>query len=219
MRLRVAGGTIVGPEGRVEADVLCEDGAIAAILAPGEAADADEQVDARGLLVFPGFIDPHVHGRDPGITDKEDFSGATAGALAGGLTTIFDMPNAAPPVTDAAVFADRAAHHEAVAHVDFGLWGQALGRENLADLAGMVEAGAVGIKLFWGYALDRASGRLLYTAADAVADADIVQPPDVGGVFEIIEAVGAAGGLFSAHCEENGVVQAATAALPNGVQD
>jgi dihydroorotase len=212
MRLIVEGGTVVSPRGRVRADVLCEDGVIAAVLAPGRAVDADVHVDAGGLLVFPGFIDPHVHTRDPGITDKEDFAGATAGALASGVTTIFDMPNAAPPVTDAGVFAARAAHHEAVAAVDFGLWGQALGDENLADLGGLVDAGAVGIKLFWGYALDRASGRLVYTSADA-QDADVVAPPDVGGVYRIVAAVAQAGGLFSAHCEESGVLAAAAAAL------
>lgn len=218
MRLHVSGGTLVTASGTQEADLLCADGRIAAFLRPGEAVSADERLDARGLLVFPGFVDPHVHGRDPGITDKEDFEHATAGALASGLTTIFDMPNAAPPVTDAGVLEERARHHAAVASVDFGLWGQALGEENLADLPGMVEAGAVGIKLFWGYSLDRDSGRLVYTQTDAASDA-IVPPPEVGGVFEIVRAVGAAGGLFSAHCEESGVLAASAAALPDGIRE
>jgi dihydroorotase len=219
MKLLVAGGTVVTPEGRREQDVLCEDGRIAALLEPGDAAaaSADERLDASGLLVFPGFIDPHVHSRDPGITEKEDFAHSTLGALCSGLTTIFDMPNAAPPVTDAAIFADRAQHHEAVASVDFGLWGQAIGSENLADLAGIVEAGAIGIKLFWGYALDRTSGRLVYTEAD-LAGSDVIPPPDIGGVYEIVQQVAAAGGLFSAHCEESRILAAAAAALPNGVQ-
>ncbi|HEY8583316.1 MAG TPA: dihydroorotase family protein, partial [Capillimicrobium sp.] len=101
-RLLIAGGTVVTAAGSTAADVLCEDGRIAALLEPGQQVAADERLDASGLLVFPGFIDPHVHSRDPGITEKEDFAHSTLGALAGGLTTIFDMPNSAPPVADVA---------------------------------------------------------------------------------------------------------------------
>lgn len=216
MRLHITGGTLVTAAGTTRADVLCEEGRIAAVLEPGQAVASDERLDASGLLVFPGFIDPHVHSRDPGITTKETFAGSTAGALASGLTTIFEMPNAVPPVTDAAVFEQRAAEHAQVAAVDFGLWGQAVGEENLDDLGGLVEAGAVGIKLFWGYALDRATKRLVYTYADASPD-EVIQPPEVGGVYEIMRRVAAAGGLFSAHCEERGVLAAAEAALPNGI--
>jgi allantoinase len=215
VRLLVTGGTLVTGAGMLEGDVLSEDGRIAAILERGVSVAADERVDADGLLVFPGFLDPHVHSRDPGITAKEDFAHCTEGALAGGLTTLFEMPNAVPPVTTAAIFEERARQHEQVASVDFGLWGQAIGAENLDDLAGLVEAGAVGVKLFWGYALDRATKRLVYTYADG--GGDVIPPPDVGGVYEIIARVGAAGGLFSAHCEESNVVRAAEAALPNGI--
>ncbi|MDW5598144.1 dihydroorotase family protein [Conexibacter stalactiti] len=216
MRLHITGGTLVTGAGAAPADLLCEDGRIAALLEPGQAVAADERLDASGLLVFPGFIDPHVHSRDPGITEKETFANSTAGALAGGLTTIFEMPNAVPPVTDAALFERRAREHGAVASVDFGLWGQALGEENLDDLGGIVEAGAVGIKLFWGYALDRATKRLVYTYADASPD-EVIQPPKVGGVYAIVQRVAAAGGLFSAHCEERGVLAAAEATLPHGI--
>lgn len=216
-RLHVAGGTVVTPEGRFAADVVAEDGRIVAIQEPGRPTDADERLDARGLLVFPGFIDPHVHSRDPGITAKEDFAHATTAALAGGLTTIFEMPNAVPPVTTGAIFDQRVAEHEAVAAVDFGLWGQAIGDENLDDLADLVGRGAVGIKLFWGYALDRETKRLVYTAGDT-DPADVIQPPDIGGVRRIVERIADAGGLFSAHCEEAGIIAAAEAALPNGIQ-
>ena len=136
MRLLVTGGTLVTGAGTLDADVLCEDGRIAAILERGAAVPADERLDAAGLLVFPGFIDPHVHSRDPGITSKEDFAHSTAGALAGGLTTLFEMPNAVPPVTTAEIFEQRAREHAQVASVDFGLWGQAIGAENLDDLGG-----------------------------------------------------------------------------------
>jgi allantoinase len=66
--LVIRGGTVVTPSFRIRADVSCDDGRIVAIAAAGEAFGAEEEIDATGLLVFPGFIDPHVHSRDPGLT-------------------------------------------------------------------------------------------------------------------------------------------------------
>src|SRR5207244_2761322 len=124
VRLRLRGGTLVTSHGQFAADVVCADGSIVQI---GEADDqaVDEEIDARGLLVFCGFIDPHVHSRDPGLTHKEDFAHSTRAAAAGGVTTLLEMPNAIPPVSNAAIFEDRAAQHGRVASVDFGLWGVA----------------------------------------------------------------------------------------------
>src|SRR6266581_5117385 len=126
MRIRIANGTLVTSRGTVRGDVTCRDGTIEQVGQPGEES-VDEHIDAHGLLVFPGFIDPHVHSRDPGLTHKEDFAHSTRAAAAGGVTTICEMPNAIPPVSSAAIFEARAAHHGAVASVDFGLWGIALG--------------------------------------------------------------------------------------------
>ena len=108
-----------------------------------------------GCWCFPASIDPHVHSRDPGLTHKEDFAHSTRAAAAGGVTTILEMPNVVPPVTSAAIFEERALHHGRVASVDFGLWGLALGPENLHEIEGLFTAGAVAVKLFWGYALHR----------------------------------------------------------------
>ena len=60
----------------------------------------DEEVDASGLLVLPGGIDPHVHFDDPGYTHREDFYHGTCAAASGGITTVIDMPcTSVPPVT------------------------------------------------------------------------------------------------------------------------
>src|ERR1051326_5112802 len=134
MKLVVRSGTIVTPAGRFGADVVCVDGRIAAIEAEASRAGVDDEVDASGLLVFPGFIDPHVHSRDPGLTHKEDFAHSTRAAAAGGVTTILEMPNVVPPVTSAAIYEERAEQHGRVASVDFGLWGLALGPENLHEI-------------------------------------------------------------------------------------
>src|SRR5258707_714258 len=72
MRLKIRNGTLITTRGQTRADVVCADGRIERIGDPSIDA-VDEEIDARGLLVFPGFIDPHVHSRDPGLTHKEDF--------------------------------------------------------------------------------------------------------------------------------------------------
>src|SRR5438874_10439195 len=145
MRLKIANGTLVTSRGSRRADVVCRDGTIEHI-GDAEGESVDDEIDAHGLLVFPGFIDPHVHSRDPGLTHKEDFAHSTRAAAAGGVTTLLEMPNAIPPVSNAAIFEDRAAQHGRVASVDFGLWGLALGTENLAEIGGLFEAGGVGGK-------------------------------------------------------------------------
>jgi len=196
MYVKVRGGTIVRPEGLERADVLCRDGVIAEV-GQDIRAEAEEEIDASGQLVFPGFIDPHVHSRDPGLREKETFEHMTAAAAAGGVTTVFEMPNVVPPLSSEALLDDRIPYLERQAHVDFGLWGIALGTENLPELAKLIERGVVGIKLFWGYAFSRETGRMLYTTADE-ASGDLLRPPDNGGVLEIFDAVARSGGLLAA---------------------
>jgi allantoinase len=215
MRVRIANGTLITPRGAGRWDVVCRDGTIERVGGP-DRLPVDEEIDATGLLVFPGFIDPHVHSRDPGLTHKEDFAHSTCAAAAGGVTTLLEMPNAIPPVTSAALFEERAAQHGRVAFVDFGLWGLALGAENLADIGGLFEAGAVAVKLFWGYALDRRTRALVYNVASEAAE-NLIQPPNNGDVLALCQAVARAGGLLGAHCEDRSVIDAAERSLGHPV--
>jgi dihydroorotase (multifunctional complex type) len=97
---RVAGGTVVTPTGSVQADVLIAHGKVAGLVSHDfELGESVPTIDATGKVVLPGMIDVHVHTREPGYTHKEDIFTTTQQAAAGGVTTIFGMPNLDPPTT------------------------------------------------------------------------------------------------------------------------
>src|SRR5437868_10992096 len=74
------------------------------------------------LLRLPGLIDAHVHLREPGYEHKEDFYSGTVAALAGGVTTVLDMPNTQPPTATPALLQDKAQRAAAKAVCDVGLF-------------------------------------------------------------------------------------------------
>src|SRR5437660_7651835 len=89
------------PAARIDApmDILLRDGQVAEVAPPGKIkGSADEKFDARGLIIAPGFIDLHVHLREPGQNYKETIASGTAAAAAGGFTSVCMMPNTAPVV-------------------------------------------------------------------------------------------------------------------------
>jgi dihydroorotase len=90
---------VIDPVARLDApmDVLLKDGQVAEVAAPGKIRGrAGETLDARGLIVAPGFIDLHVHLREPGQSYKETIASGTAAAAAGGFTSVCCMPNTTP---------------------------------------------------------------------------------------------------------------------------
>lgn len=97
--LLIHGGRVIDPAAQVDApmDVLVRDGQVAEIALPNKIRfGADEKIDARGLIVAPGFIDLHVHLREPGQAYKETIASGTASAAAGGFTSVCCMPNTTP---------------------------------------------------------------------------------------------------------------------------
>lgn len=120
IELRIAGGDVMTPGGRIPADVLVDRGRIAGVVSPGvEVSDVGRTVDAAGRLVLPGMVDPHVHTREPGFTHKEDIETTTLQAAAGGVTTIFGMPNLNPATTSAEVLDEVLALYAAKSIVDY----------------------------------------------------------------------------------------------------
>lgn len=90
MSLVIKDGTVFLGDKFERKDVLVEGGRISAV---GTGLEGDERIRAEGMLVVPGLIDPHVHLREPGDEYKEDFGSGSKAAIAGGYTTVFDMPN------------------------------------------------------------------------------------------------------------------------------
>jgi dihydropyrimidinase/allantoinase len=145
--LLITGGTVVTAEGRLAATIAVRDGSIAGILGPGERPAARQHLDATGLHVLPGAIDPHVHTRHPGHPGREDFESGTRAAAAGGVTTLLEMPISKIAVNSGDAVRRRVAEMQPQAVVDFGLYGGA-GQESLDDIAGQADAGVVAFKTF-----------------------------------------------------------------------
>jgi dihydroorotase len=97
--LLIRGGRVIDSVARVDdiMDVLLRDGQVAEILPPNKhRGEADEKIEARGLIVAPGFIDLHAHLREPGQGYKETIASGTAAAATGGFTSVCCMPNTTP---------------------------------------------------------------------------------------------------------------------------
>src|SRR5882672_10718521 len=142
-------GTVVNQDGEGVRDIAIANGRIAAIGGLGQASAA-EIIDCRGLHILPGVIDTQVHFRDPGLTHKEDLESGSRGAVLGGVTAVFEMPNTDPTTISAQALADKvmSGHHRM--HCDFAFF---IGgtRENTHELP-MIERlpGCAGVKVFMG---------------------------------------------------------------------
>lgn len=145
MLLLIKNGTVINPGDKTEvkADVLTEDGIIKKI-APEQTVKADKTIDAAGCFVMPGFIDLHVHLRDPGQEEKETIETGCKAAARGGFTTIVAMPNTKPAVDNADVvnYVQNKAKDVGMVHVlQAGAVTKGQRGKELSDIDSMVEAG------------------------------------------------------------------------------
>jgi dihydroorotase len=143
--LLIRNGTLVTSKGRVRADLGVKNGRIASVGA--DLGPAEQEVDVGSLHVLPGLVDVHVHFREPGMEYKEDFSSGSQAAAAGGVTTVFDMPNTDPPTWNGELLRQKRERVSEKSYVDFGLYGVIL-QDNEDDLADLAAEGAMGFKLF-----------------------------------------------------------------------
>src|ERR1700689_2739905 len=148
--LLIKGGQLIDPAAKINApmDLLLRDGRVAEVALPNKVrGSADEKFDARGLIVAPGFIDLHVHLREPGQSYKETIASGTAAAAAGGFTSVCTMPNTAPVVdTDEWVGWLRDPERGAVVNVfPIAAATRSSRGATLTDFAALQRAGAVAV--------------------------------------------------------------------------
>ncbi|HRW13549.1 MAG TPA: dihydroorotase [Syntrophomonas sp.] len=149
MKLLIKGGRVIDPANEINdvLDVLIEDGRIKTVDRNIKAADA-ETIDATGKLVCPGFIDMHVHLREPGFEYKEDIASGTRAAAAGGFTTVCCMPNTDPVIDNAAVASfvrERARKSGVVNVLPIGTISKGQEGKELSEMAELMEAGCVAV--------------------------------------------------------------------------
>ncbi len=145
--LVVKDGRIYTPNGFFDGSVVVDGGKIQSLTKSGLTPDADRVLNAGGNLVLPGMIDMHVHFRDPGFTDREDFQSGTRAAAAGGVTAVADMPNTVPSVTSIEALREKVEIADGKALIDFALIAGA-GELSADTLVGLAEGGVVGFKTF-----------------------------------------------------------------------
>lgn len=147
--LLVRGGVAVTPAGVAAADIGISGGRIAGIGDLGRA-DAAATIDAAGLHVLPGVIDTQVHFREPGSEHKEDLATGTRGAVLGGVTAVFEMPNTNPSTLTAAQLDDKLARAAGRAWCEHAFFIGAAA-DNAAELGRLERLpGCCGVKVFMG---------------------------------------------------------------------
>lgn len=188
--LLIKNGILVSSRGSLRSDVLIRDGRIARV---GEALQegADEVLNASGLHVLPGVLDPQVHFREPGLTWKEDLRTGSMAAAAGGVTSFFDMPNNNPAITTRALMEEKKASAASKSVVNYNFFIGAT-PDNLEELNAV--SNVCGIKIFMG----SSTGSLL-----------VDREEDLERIF--------AGGsrLIAVHAEDNGIIEENKRRIPN----
>ncbi len=172
------GGIVIGDDGRIEALVEAD-------VRP----DAETVIDAGGRLLFPGFIDAHVHMRDPGYPHKETFATGTMAAACGGVTTVMCMPNTDPPTDSAEGIEAMRAAGEGASLVDFTIQAGVM-RENIADMPALWDMGVTSFEAL-------------------LSDAPASMLLDSDGLIRAARAVAACGGVMGVYTGDPALVEAA----------
>ena len=175
-----------------DGDILVKDGRIAAIATIGgelATVPAERTINLSGLTVLPGIVDSHVHFRDPGRPDREDFFTGSRAAAAGGVTTFCEMPLAVPPPNNLANLHNRITLGEERSVTDFAMFGAA-GYDNRDAFSQLVDAGVIAFKTF-----------LHPAPAGREAEFDGLTVGDDGQLYQMLAAGASSGGRFYFHCE------------------
>jgi dihydroorotase len=181
--LLIRGGRVIDPASGHDAiaDVAIKDGLIAAIGKNLSRSDVAREIDAKGSIVAPGLIDPHVHLREPGQEHKETISTGALAAVVGGFTTVCCMPNTQPAIDSPEIveFVHARGRAANLARV-FAVAAATRGRkgEELTEIELLAASGAVGIS----------------------DDGDCI--PTAGMMSRVLSATAATGLVFMQHCQD-----------------
>ena len=151
----------------------------------------DEIIDIKDNYILPGFIDPHVHFRDPGLTQKEDFKTGSLSAANGGFTTIIDMPNTLPKTNTYESLKEKIEIGKSKSVVNFEL--QA-GHSSLEEMEKMVELNPISFKVFMDLESDESLEEIFSNLGK------LKQTTDYNG-------------LVAVHCEKQTIIKAETEKL------
>ena len=147
--LLITGGTLINEGKKSHDDVLIRNGRIESIAPSISAPPQSKVIDANGKLILPGLIDDQVHFREPGLTHKACIHTESMAAVAGGVTTYFEMPNVSPPTLDMERIEQKCAiaNRDSLANYAFFLGAS---NENLENVKSAETSKIAGIKVFMG---------------------------------------------------------------------
>lgn len=169
-----------------------KDGIITAI--SKEKLEAEKIIDARGKMVLPGTVDPHVHIRAPGHDERETFESGSKDAALGGVTTIIEMPFASPPPHSPEIVKNRMNVADKEVVVDIAFYGAA-GTDYLDDVIPCSKSGIVAFKTFLHEALPGRAKEFIGLTA-----------PNTGDQYELMEKIAQTGVMIGFHAENNDMI-------------
>ena len=146
MKTLIKNGKIVTSEKIIEGNILIEDGKIKEIGKINKS--ADETVDAKGRYILPGLVEVHGHLREPGFEQKEDIPHGTRAGIAGGFTSVIDMPNTKPPTTTVTLLQDKIKKiYPGRSFIDYAFF-MGVSKDHLKELEKVNKKDIAGIKVF-----------------------------------------------------------------------
>ena len=153
--------------------------------------EAAETIDIEGNYVLPGFIDPHIHFRDPGLTQKEDFKTGSMAAANGGFATVIDMPNTLPKTNTYRALEEKIKIAKSKSVVNFELQ---VGHSDLDEMKKMMKLNPISVKVFMDLESDESLEKIFHD-------------------LSILKETTSYNGLVATHCEKKSIVESETERL------